>query len=485
MESKDRAVFEQGLQLAAEYAAMVNGLDGDELGRWRAWERMEDGQAYYHGMPVAFDFIPCLLPPAAAETFSAMVETTYGILCKVIRRYQVDEQFRALFRFDPRVQQLVLLPSGYDEPLPMARFDIIYSQQEQRFRFCEFNTDSSSGMLENSEACAAVAESDAFWEFQASHPLESRCHVQFEGWARKLMALYRGTSACQELLRQGRVPHMAIAVCMESPNPDVRELEAYQEIIEELGWDCSIYDVRNLYMDNGRLMGANALAGANDRPIDVVWRFCIVVDLLKYWDEVQPFVEAVAGGAVTLIGAFSTQIAHDKQLFALLRMPQLQGMLTADERQFVEDTIPFTAFLDDPSLDLEEVRCHPAEWVLKPTDWYATKNVTAGGECTEEEWNRLIDEALGARGGSPYLVQRFVTPAETPAIPLYGNEADFTAVPQPFGNLYGLYCHCGTFAGAYVRQGPHEVIGSARQGLVAPVFWLKGDGWRRTDADGR
>ncbi len=475
MRFEDKAAFEQSAQLISEYIATVARLDGDEPGRWRAWERMEDGQAYYHGLPVAFDFVPCLLPPAAQRCFSAMVETTYGILCKVIRRYQTDEQFRSLFRFDPRVQELVLLPSGYDEPLPMARFDVLYSQQEQRFCFCEFNTDSSSGMLENSEACAAVAESDVFWEFQATHPLESRCNVQFEGWARKLMALYRGTGACQELQQQGKVPHVAIVVCMESPNPDVRELEAYQEIIEELGWDCSIYDVRSLYTEDGRLMGADALAGASGQPIDMVWRFCIVVDMLKYWDEVQPFVEAVRSGAVTLIGAFSTQIAHDKQLFALLRTPQLQEMLTPEERQFVEDVIPFTAFLDDPGLDLTEVRRNREQWVLKPTDWYATKNVTAGGECTEEEWNRLIDEALAIRDGSPYLVQRFVTPAETPAIPLYGNEADFVAAPRPFGNLYGLYSHCGSFAGAYVRQGPHEVIGSARQGLVAPAFWVEDD----------
>ncbi|WP_281508490.1 hypothetical protein [Parvibacter caecicola] len=460
-------------QLARQYLQVVRGLHGDEPGRWRAWERMEDGQAYYRGLPVAFDFLPTLFTPASRRNFASIVETTYGILRKVIHCYQSDAQFRKLFRFDPRVEELVLLPSGYEEPLPMARFRLLYNQQTEAFQFCEFNTDSSSGMLENAEACAAVAESDAFWEFQSRYPLESRCDEQFEGWAEKLMAIFRTTAAFKQLQREGQVPHVAIAVCMESPNPDVRELDAYQEIIEDLGWDCSIYDVRDLRVEDGRLVGRNALAGQNNVPIHLVWRFCIVVDLLKYWDEVQPFIKAVRTGAVTLVGAFSTQIAHDKQLFALLRHPEVQPLLTFEERAFVEERIPFTAFLDDPSLDLEEVRACPADWVLKPTDWYATKNVTAGAECTTEQWNRLIDEALASRDGSPYLVQRFVAPATSPAIPLYGREADFTAAPQPYGNLFGLYCHCGQFAGVYVRQGPQEVIGSAREGLVAPVFWLK------------
>lgn len=469
------AFWREANQLSREYLQIVHGLDGDELGRWRAWDRMEDGQAYYHGRPVAFNFLPCVFGPCAQQQFSAIAETTYRILCKVIHCYQSDAQFRTLFRFDPRVEELVLLPSGYHEPLPMARFDLIYNQEKQLLQFCEFNTDSSSGMLENSEACAAVAESDAFWEFQNTYPLESRCDVQFEGWARKLMDVLGTTAAFRRLKKEGRTPHVAIAVCMESPNPDVRELDAYQEIIEDLGWDCSIYDVRNLRMQDGRLVGSDALAGQNNVPIDGVWRFCIVVDLLKYWEEVQPFIEAVRSGAVALVGAFSTQIAHDKQLFALLRSPEVQPLLTPAEREFVEERIPFTAFLDDPSLNLAEVRSNPAGWVLKPTDWYATKNVTAGAECTEEQWNRLIDEALAVSDGSPYLVQRFVAPAASEAIPMYGNEADFTAKPRPFGGLYGLYCHCGQFAGVYVRQGPFEVIGSAREGLVAPVFWLQGE----------
>ena len=463
-------------RLNREYLNGVHQLKGDEMGRWCAWERMERGDAYYHGLPVAIDFLPRIFSPGARSYFAETVRTTYRILCKVIARYQEDAAFRSLFRFDPRVRELLLIPSGYEEPLPMARFDMLYSQELGRFMFCEFNTDASSGMLENSESAAAVAESEAFWEFSQRHPLATRCEEQYEGWVRRFTELFVTTDLFAERSAGGRPPHVAIAVCLESPNPDVRELEAFQELFDDLGWECSICDVRAFEMRGGRLVASEALIGVAGQPIDAVWRFCVVVDLLKYWDEVQPFIQAARTGAVELIGAFSTQIAHDKQLFALMRRPEVLALLTPDEQAFVAERIPFTAFLDDPELDLQEVRAHPADWVLKPTDWYATKNVTVGSECTPEHWNALIDELLAATDGSPYLVQRFVAPSESAAIPLYGLEADFTAPPRPYGNLFGLYCQCGTFAGVYVRQGPHDVIGSAREGLVAPVFWSLADG---------
>ena len=106
----------------------------------------------------------------------------------------------------------------------------------------------------------------------------------------------------------------------------------------------------------------------------------------------------------------------------------------------------------------------------------SSKNVLAGPDCAPEEWARLVDErvALGAHEGvSPFIVQEFFEPYRTQVVPLYGREEDFTAQPQLFGNLMGVFLHAGQFGGVYVRQGPYSVIGSARAGLVAPVLWVR------------
>lgn len=498
---------DEAAPLTREYLDVIAELGGDEAGRRAAWERMANGSAWYHGEPVAFNYVPRIYGPHMRAWLENVATTAYGILRTIIERYQVDPVYRREFRFDPRVEELVLLPRGYREPLPLARVDLMLDEATGDFRFCEFNTDSSSGMNEAREALAAIREGAAYQVMAARHGFEDDGEAQFAGWVRTFARLYATSdrtaaaplatpsapisaptaalSAPDAPVAEAAVgraggpasaarPRVAIVACLDGPEPDVSELALFIPLFEAAGFDCSVFDARQLSFDGERLRGNVALAGMGDVDIDVIWRFCIVVDLLEHWDDVQPLVNALRQRKVEMIGSFATQIAHDKQLFAVLRRPATQALLTAEERRFVEEHIPFTAFLDDPALDLDAVRRHPERWVLKPTDWYASKNVVAGAECTTGEWSRMIDEALAQKSGSPWIVQEFFAPQVTPAVPLYGRPEDFTAAPRPFGNLLGLYVHAGRFAGVYLRQGPHDVIGSAREGLVTPVLWTQG-----------
>lgn len=461
-----------------EYLTCVEALHGDEAGRRRAWKAMEAGSAWYHGAPVAFDFLPRCYDASEEERFAAIAHTTYGILRKVMERYRTDPVYAAQFRFDPRVRELLALPDPLPEPLPMARFDMLYHDSDGSFVFCEFNTDSSSGMNETKEALYALEQAPSWQRFTQAYSVTNDVERQFEGWVRHFTALMKAALAARgvELSPTAPLPkrpHLGIVVCLDSPQPEIGELEAFVPLFNKAGFACSVFDVRELTFDGETLWGNQALAGPSNVALDCLWRFCIVVDLLEHWDEVQNFIAAIAAEKVLMAGSFATQIVHDKQLFALLRQPATLEFLTPEEQAFITAHIPFTAFLDDPSLDLEAVRSHPEQWVLKPTDCYASKNVTAGKECSLPAWNQLIDQCLTNPGPSPYLVQEFVAPEVTPAIPLYGNPEDFTASPQPFGNLLGLFSHCGDFGGTYLRQGPEQVIGSARAGLVTPVLWVE------------
>lgn len=500
-----------------EYLKLVveAGASADEANRRAAWRRMGEGTAYYHGLPVAFSYLPRLLGGCTRERFEDIGRMTYGILAKVITRYQEDVHYRREFRFDPRVAELVLLPTGYDEPLPMLRADFVIDEQTGDFTFVEFNTDSSSGMNETREALEAVAVTEPYRRFADRHELSTDVELQFEEWVRRFLEIYEGAatfnvaessvdpaftgpaaSASAGLAFASAVcavsaesdaltfakntkpskPRVAIVACLDSPDPHIGELEEYRKLFERKGCACSVFDARELAFDGEQLVGKRALAGESHVPIDCIWRFCIVVDLLEHWDEVQPFIEAVRHGKVVMIGGFSTQIVHDKQLFAVLRRPATQAFLTSEEREFLDRHIPFTAFLDDPELDREALKRDRARWVIKPTDWYASINVVVGAGASEEEWARLVDGAGRDIGPSPLVVQEFCPPSKVDVIPLYGNEADFVAPLQRFGEITGVFMHAGEFGGIYVRQGPYDVIGSARAGLVAPVLWLRDRG---------
>ena len=52
-----------------------------------------------------------------------------------------DEKYRKLFPFSKELEELILCDSGYSQPLPIARIDLFFNEDDFSFKFCEFNAD--------------------------------------------------------------------------------------------------------------------------------------------------------------------------------------------------------------------------------------------------------------------------------------------------------------------------------------------------------
>src|SRR5699024_6492193 len=155
-----------------EYFAIMDSLDGDVAGRRAAYDYMQGSTAIVHHQVVASTFVPRLFDRETREAMKRTAETAHRILVKVIERYLADPAYRRVFDFDPRLEELILLPRGYDSVLPFARVDTFFDEDDLRVRFCEFNADGSSGMNENREITASVARSETFKEFARRHRVE-------------------------------------------------------------------------------------------------------------------------------------------------------------------------------------------------------------------------------------------------------------------------------------------------------------------------
>ena len=163
-----------------EYFAIMDSLDGDVAGRRAAYDYMQGSTAIVHHQVVASTFVPRLFDRETREAMKRTAETAHRILVKVIERYLADPAYRRVFDFDPRLEELILLPRGYDSVLPFARVDTFFDEDDLRVRFCEFNADGSSDMNENREITASVARSETFKEFARRHRVEG-CEL-FEPW---------------------------------------------------------------------------------------------------------------------------------------------------------------------------------------------------------------------------------------------------------------------------------------------------------------
>ncbi len=485
------------VDLTEEYLGYIAELGGDSQGRADARDYMDHSTATYAGKVVNTSYIPKLFDLRTREVMRQAAETMHGILCKVVEHYRADAGYRALFDMDERLEELMMLPSGYAQPIPFARYDAFVNEDTGEVRFCEFNTDGSSGMNENREATNSLSGCEPLRRFSERHMVRDCSRRLFEGWVEEFLRIYRGSDYAARLRRVAEQaaagdaralsqpadkaaagvdaaerPHVAVVDYLE--NSVVTELAIYARLFEDAGCAFSVYDIRDLRFDGQRLSCPKAHLGREGLPVDAIWRRSVASDVLAHWDESCAYLDAVRAGAVCLIGPFATNVAHDKQIFALLRHPATQELLTPAERDFVERTVPFTAVLSEDLPDFGDIVANPARWIVKPTDMYGSLDVFAGPDYARDSaaWEAVVRSHVRERVEKPYLVQEFVTPWKSPAVALRGEPGDTTAPVEPFNNLSGLYVIDGRFSGVFSRLGPQPIILGSHGGLTAASLWV-------------
>lgn len=446
------------------YLGIVADLGGDVEGRRAANAYMKASTAIVHHRVVDCSYLPRLFDQTTYDLMKDAAETAHRILCKVIERYLDDPSYRSAFDFDPRLEELILLPRDYDAVLPFARVDTFIDEDAGEVRFCEFNGDGSSGMNENREITNSLVGTPSFRAFAQDHRLTG-CSL-FEPWIDAFLDIY-GTY-------RFKVEQPRVAICDYLENGVVDEFHIFAGLFRKRGVACTVCDVRDLKFDG------EALRDADGAPVNAIWRRCVTNDVIEHWDDSQDLIEAVRARKVALIGSFAGHIVHDKQIFEVLFKPETRAFLTDDENDFVERTVPLTAFLDAAQIDLDRVRSDKDEWIIKPSDHYGADQVYAGCEVDQATWESLVGKFADGAAGYPFIVQRYIKPYKTKTLPPDSGIADLSdedvrCEPVPYNNLNGLYLYNGTFQGVFSRLGPLPTISKENQGMTAATVWVDAD----------
>ena len=359
--------------------------------------------------------------------FEKIVETTYEIFRKMIQEYINCEDYRKLFPFSKELEELILVPNGYDSFLPMSRFDIFYNEDTGEFHFCEINADGSTGMNEDRINDEMMIHNPAHQEVIRKYDLKP--FELLDSLVDSYLALY------DTYENKVEKPNIAIVDFLDLGT--FREFEELVRRFQRKGVNSEICDIRELRYENGKLYSAKG------HVIDAICRRAVTADVLDHYDELQPFIQAVKDRAVFLSGSFCTQLVHHKSIFHIIHLPRTKQFLTEEENAFVEKHVPKTMPFDKEWIEMEEVLRNKDAWVLKPEDAYASKGVSAGFECSEEEWRKVVPEAYG----SNYICQEFVPQ-------YYSENIDFVFGDGQWHNytmMAGLYVYNGKFAGVFSR----------------------------------
>ena len=411
---------------------------------------IENSTARYHGRIVYTMYIPKLFSKEAAQYFEELTDTMYTIMLKVIREYEENPEYRKLFGFEKKLEELILREDRYDCKLPVARIDIFFNEEDFSFKFCEFNTDGASAMNEDRELNNAVRETNAFKIFNKRYNTHS--YELFDSWVDTFIDIYKTYPKAK------KKPHIAIVDFMSSASDN--EFEVFKEHFEKRGYTCEICEITKLKYEKNKLISPEG------KKIDAIYRRAVTCDIMKNYDAVLPFIEAVKNNAVCLIGDFKTQIVHNKRVFKILHDKMTMSFLTDEEREFVKEHIPYTTFLTADAVKENDVLRTKDDWVIKPEDSYASKGVYAGVEFEDEsEWIKHVTENIG----SDYLLQEYVQPYETLNIDI---THDANAQYRNYSSITGLFVYGGKMKGIYSRIAKNSIISTqySEMSLASVVY---------------
>ena len=216
----------------------------------------------------------------------------------------------------------------------------------------------------------------------------------------------------------------------------------------------------------------HVLYSPSGHPVDVIYRRAVTTDVITNSDRIQPFLQAVKDQAVCLIGAFCTQIAHNKWLFKILREEPTLSLLTPEEREFVEEHIPYTNLLNENCCSKEQIIAEKDRWLIKPLDSYASKGVFAGCDDTPDQWRKRVETYFN----QDYIYQEYCPPYRTENICFVEEPRTF----KKYTNMSGLFVYNGTFSGIYSRLSDGGIISSQyNEKAVASLIGRKRPGKKR------
>ena len=202
-------------------------------------EAIARSRAIYMGEPVPGLYQGIFYDEKTVAVWESIAQTMIAIGEKMTQAYLEQAAYRALFPFSGEMEKLILHDPGYSMPVPMARYDLFY-ENEDRFMFCECNTDGSSAMNEDNVLGQLLLASEGMRDFSERYHLHNRDY--FTPWVEKSLALY------EEI--QGRLPAtIAIADFKESGTP--YEFLEFQERYEKKGIRTFLPDIRELVYQDG------------------------------------------------------------------------------------------------------------------------------------------------------------------------------------------------------------------------------------------
>lgn len=455
----------------------------------RLHEELEHSYAQKRGLPIHWTVTPKLISAPEHRRFKEIAERCHRIMEQASQAFIDKPELRAAFKLDPEIEELSLLERGYTSLIPLARVDIFYNEKSGAWKFCELNTDGSSGQVFMHETERILSTSSFAKRFMEHRPLMS--YSTAENWANTLIEIYKEYANNKGLTQDNAEPlHLALLDWEESITAG--ELFLFKDVFATHGVMAHFVDIRSLHIKDDKLCGCaseisydkqallkgfsqeQSKAGdvyykkiiQEDWPLDVIWRRAVTSEMLEKPDAgSQALIEACKQGIVCSVGSFITHLTGIKEFLPLMAGELGCAILNPEDQAFIADHCPRTLKLNN-SLELDDFISDKDAWIIKAAEGYGGSGIYAGKDYSVNVWRDLI-RRLAAQDA--YVIQEYITPYKSYELDAEAREF------ERFDNLLGLYLFKGVYSGILQRIGKQSTITTATGGYYQPVFIAASD----------
>ena len=302
---------------------------------------------------------------------------------------------------------LVAIDPGYDRASTASRLDSFIVPGS--LQFAEYNAESPAG-LGYAETLGGVFEG-----LEIAHRFRER----FDARPPKLMAPMLEALLASYRDWGGRASPPTIAIVDFRGVPTWAEFEMLRTRFVELGVPTMVCEPQDLEFDGFTLT-------AGSRRIDLVYRRCLVNDIVDRPDDCRALVDAYRARAVCVANTLRCKLPHKKAFFSVLTDPRFASLFDAADSATIVPHVPWTRLVregrttrGDGTVDLlAHIRTNRAGLVLKPNDDFGGHGVTLGWEAGDAAWDAAIARAVAAEQDA-WVVQEKITVRREP-FPRFG-----------------------------------------------------------------
>ncbi|MFI6444900.1 hypothetical protein [Kitasatospora sp. NPDC050543] len=329
-------------------------------------------------------------------------------------------------------------------PVRIARADLYRTRTG--FRLLEFNMGSALGGFENAELNRAMLTRPELQDFADEEQLSFTDTLR--GFVATMLA------ACPQVTAER--PVVALADWPSSYETLEPRLRFMADLMADMGVDAVPCHVGELHERGGRLE-------IHGRPVDIVYRFFLIEDLIDGPDApalVEPVLAAAERGTVALFAPMDSELYGNKGTLALLSDDRHRASFTTAELDFIDRFLPWTRHVrrtatapGGEQVDLlRHAEQHQDDLVLKPTLMHGGIGVVPGWTVSPQEWSARLSDALDG----PFVLQQRVRPLAEP----------FPALDRP--QIRDLVLNWGVFLVDAAATGTDGFGGAMVRGTADP-----------------